>query len=243
MRINIAGSPVDCHRSKKAWTKGLSWHPGGPFALVTPSQPAVRTHRPRVRSRQPVAPSPALSSSHLRWLRPGRPPIQQHFSQGPHMVRQPRGHRWRTGPPLLRGAHAAGGFWLWERLAYARVGQAAIVVDMVQNVLLLHAVLTLAEGGHSSPTAATCWEERWEARERRQCFKKFLEYGKRVRSRPIHWLLGFPFRDSCLFRDCCRRVELGSLRGLGSLGTRPAWSVKRSEYLGCCCTCGVVVNA
>src|SRR5262249_2362641 len=31
IRINIAGSPVDCHRDKKAWTRGLSWHPGGPF--------------------------------------------------------------------------------------------------------------------------------------------------------------------------------------------------------------------
>src|SRR5262252_8105412 len=31
MRINIAGSPDDCHRSKKAWTRGLAWHPGSPF--------------------------------------------------------------------------------------------------------------------------------------------------------------------------------------------------------------------
>src|SRR6266568_6414798 len=31
MRINIAGSPVDCHRGKKAETRGLSWPPSGPF--------------------------------------------------------------------------------------------------------------------------------------------------------------------------------------------------------------------
>src|SRR5215471_3679319 len=30
LRINIAGSPVDRHRGKKAWTRGLAWHPRGP---------------------------------------------------------------------------------------------------------------------------------------------------------------------------------------------------------------------
>ena len=32
MRINIVGSLVDRHRDKKAETRGLSWHPSGPFA-------------------------------------------------------------------------------------------------------------------------------------------------------------------------------------------------------------------
>ena len=85
--------------------------------LVTPSQPAVRTHRPRVSSRHPVAPSPTLSSSHLRWLRPGWHPIRQHFSQGPHMVSQPRGHRRCTGPPVLCGARTVGGQGLGQELA------------------------------------------------------------------------------------------------------------------------------
>src|SRR5712691_8184569 len=31
MRINIAGSPVDRQRVKKFYTRGLSWHPSGPF--------------------------------------------------------------------------------------------------------------------------------------------------------------------------------------------------------------------
>ena len=31
------------------------------------------------------------------------------------------------------------------------MGQAEIIIDMVQNELLPHAVLTLAEGGHPSP--------------------------------------------------------------------------------------------
>src|SRR5262249_49023941 len=31
LRINIAGSPADRHRGKKAWTRGLAWHPRGPF--------------------------------------------------------------------------------------------------------------------------------------------------------------------------------------------------------------------
>src|SRR6266481_3672530 len=31
LRINIAGSPVDRQRIKKAYTRGLSWHPSGPF--------------------------------------------------------------------------------------------------------------------------------------------------------------------------------------------------------------------
>src|SRR5712664_1270137 len=41
MRINIAGSPVDHHRVKKSYTRGLSWHPSGPF---TPGD-ALKTSR------------------------------------------------------------------------------------------------------------------------------------------------------------------------------------------------------
>ena len=49
------------------------------------------------------------------------------------MVGEARRHRWRAGPPLLRGARAVGGLRLWQGLAYARVGQTEIVVDMVQH--------------------------------------------------------------------------------------------------------------
>ena len=32
LRINLPGSPVDCHRGKKAWTRALSWPPSGPLS-------------------------------------------------------------------------------------------------------------------------------------------------------------------------------------------------------------------
>src|SRR5439155_9250591 len=31
LRINLLGSPVDCHRGKKAWTREISWAPSGPL--------------------------------------------------------------------------------------------------------------------------------------------------------------------------------------------------------------------
>jgi hypothetical protein len=30
LRVNTSDSPVDRYRDKKAWTRGLSWHPSGP---------------------------------------------------------------------------------------------------------------------------------------------------------------------------------------------------------------------
>ena len=77
--------------------------------------------------------------------------IEEHLFERPHVLRQSRRYRWRTGPPLLRGARAVGEFRLWEGLVYAGMRQAEIVVDMVQHELLSHAVLPLAEGGHPSP--------------------------------------------------------------------------------------------
>ena len=44
LRINPTGSPVDCHRSKKAYERGLSWPPSGPRALMPPSTQTIRTH-------------------------------------------------------------------------------------------------------------------------------------------------------------------------------------------------------
>src|SRR2546428_7599940 len=54
LRINIAGSPVDRHRGKKAWTRGLAWYPSGPFtpgdALTAGRVGAHRLCRPPPRA-------------------------------------------------------------------------------------------------------------------------------------------------------------------------------------------------
>src|SRR5215831_3885435 len=63
-----------------------------------------------------------------------------------NMIGQPRCHGGRAGPPPRGGARAVGGSRLCQRLAYAGMGQAEIVVDMVQNELLAQADLPLAEG-------------------------------------------------------------------------------------------------
>ena len=65
---------------------------------VTPSQSAVRT---------PVAcpghlplPLPTtVACSYPRWLGPWRYTEQQHLTQGPDMIGQPRGHGRRPRPP------------------------------------------------------------------------------------------------------------------------------------------------
>src|SRR5215510_13249398 len=67
------------------------------------------------------------------------------------MIGQPRRHGGRAGPPLRGRARAVGGHRLRQGLAYARMREAKIIVDMIQGELLPHAVLTLAEGGHPSP--------------------------------------------------------------------------------------------
>src|SRR5712691_11536596 len=86
--------------TKSSKRKGFHGIPVALSPLVTPSQLAVRTHRPHVSSRQPVAPSPALSASRLRWLRPRRHPKEQYLPEGPHPICQPSGHRWCPRPPL-----------------------------------------------------------------------------------------------------------------------------------------------
>src|SRR2546427_6262016 len=120
-------------------------------ALVTPSTQAMRTHRSRINSRQPVAPSPALSSSHPCWLRPRRHAEQEHLTEGPHMVGQPRGHRWRLGLPALGRAAAMGGLGLRQGQTYAGMGQTEIVIGMIQGQLLVYAVLAFAERRHTPP--------------------------------------------------------------------------------------------
>src|SRR6266542_1501747 len=64
--------PSTAKGAKRPRREGSHGLPAALALLVTPSKPAVRTHRPRVSSRQPVAPSPALSSSHPRGLWPRR---------------------------------------------------------------------------------------------------------------------------------------------------------------------------
>jgi hypothetical protein len=44
LRINTPGSSVDRHRTKKVYTRGLSWPPSGPLPLWMPSTQAVWTH-------------------------------------------------------------------------------------------------------------------------------------------------------------------------------------------------------
>ena len=49
LRINLPGSPVDRHRSQKAWTRELSWPPSGPLSpgdALAAGRPATR-HRLR----------------------------------------------------------------------------------------------------------------------------------------------------------------------------------------------------
>src|SRR5215469_4094002 len=108
---------------------------------------AMRTHRPRISSRQPVAPSPALSSSHPCWLWPRRDAKEQHFTQRPHMVGQARRHRRRPWLPLPSRAAAVGGLGLGQWHAEAGMGQAKIIIDMVQRQLLAQAVLVFAQRG------------------------------------------------------------------------------------------------
>src|SRR4029453_10732091 len=101
LRVNTSGSLIDRYRDKKVWTRGLSWHPSGPLAPGDDLDAGRADTRPRVSLQQSVAPSPALSSLHLHWLRPRRDAKEQHLAQRPDMVGEARGHRGRARPPLL----------------------------------------------------------------------------------------------------------------------------------------------
>src|SRR5262249_31955266 len=78
-------------------------------------------------------------------LRPRRHPKEQDFSPRPAMVRQPRGHRWRTRPPSLGRARALRRLGNQERLAYTGMGQTEVIIDLRQYQLLPHAVLAFAQ--------------------------------------------------------------------------------------------------
>jgi hypothetical protein len=98
---------IGTESSKQA---GSHYIPVALSSLVTRSKPAVRTHDPVSAHGDPVAPSPALSSSHLRWLRPRRHAEQEHLTQRPDVLRQARGHGGRPRLPALGRARAVGRF-------------------------------------------------------------------------------------------------------------------------------------
>ena len=70
--------------------------------------------------------------------------------QRPHVVRQPGRHRRRARPPLLRRARPVGRNRLGQWLAHTPMGQAEVVVAVVQGQLLVQALFALAQGGDAS---------------------------------------------------------------------------------------------
>src|SRR5262249_22330818 len=99
LRGNTSGSSIDHHRNKKAYTRALSWHPSGP---LTPGDSLntgrVDTQRP-LRS-PPLTLSTTTASSHPYWLGPWRDAKEQHLTQRPDVVSEPRRHGRRPGSPL-----------------------------------------------------------------------------------------------------------------------------------------------
>jgi hypothetical protein len=108
LRINATDSLVDLHRTKRSTREGAHGLPAALSPLVTPSQPAVRTHVVCSGSLPVPLPTPS-ACSHPRWLWPRRHPIQQDLSQCPDMIGQPGCHRGCPGAPVLRGARPVGG--------------------------------------------------------------------------------------------------------------------------------------
>src|SRR5919109_852208 len=89
--------------------RGLSWHPSGP---LTPGDAleAGRVDAHRLLSGYlPWLLPITTASSHPRGLWPRRHAKEQHLAQRPDMVGEARGHRWRIGEPVLRGARALSG--------------------------------------------------------------------------------------------------------------------------------------
>jgi hypothetical protein len=117
LRINTTGALVNYYRDKKVYTRGLSWHPSRPFTPRDALKASRADTRLRVSSPPSVAPSPALSSLHLRWLWPRWHAEEQHLAQRPDVIRQSRRHRWRARPPLLGRTRAVGGLRLGQGLA------------------------------------------------------------------------------------------------------------------------------
>src|SRR6266566_4458146 len=101
----------------------------------------------RLLRRPPRAASYHPPCSYPHWLRPQRHAKQQHLAQRPDVLRQSSGHRWRPWLPALGRARAMRRPRLRQRLAYTGVGQAEIIVHVIQGQLLAYAVLALAECG------------------------------------------------------------------------------------------------
>src|SRR5215510_3164449 len=95
----------------------------------------------------PVLRPTTRGGSPSRRLRRGGYTKQQHFAHRPDMVRPSRRHGWRRGPPLFGGARPIGRQRLGPRHAKAGMGQAEIIIDMVQGHLLAYAVLVFAQRG------------------------------------------------------------------------------------------------
>ena len=75
--------------------------------LLTPSKPAVRTHVGCSGHLLLLFPT-TTACSHTHWLRPRRHPKEQHFAEGPDVIRQSSRHRGCAGPPLFGRARAVG---------------------------------------------------------------------------------------------------------------------------------------
>src|SRR2546422_1194458 len=116
---------------------------------MTPSKPAVRTHV-ACSGALPLPFSTTTACSQTRWLGPRRHAKQQYLSQCPDVIGQARRHRWRPRPPLLGRARAIGVYRLRQRLTYAGVRQAEIIVHVIQGQLLAYAVLVLAQRGDAA---------------------------------------------------------------------------------------------
>src|SRR5262249_25590959 len=113
-------------RPKRESSHGLS---AALSPLVTPSQPAVRTHVAGSGSLSLPLPTTGACQS-PRGRGHGGPAKREPLRGGPDVLSQPRRHRGRTGPPRLGRADALGGFRLRERLAQAGMGQTEIIVDL-----------------------------------------------------------------------------------------------------------------
>ena len=84
------------------------------------------------------------------WLWPRRHAKEQHFLQRPHVVGQSGRHRGRARSPLLGRARTVGRNRLGQWLAQTPMGQAEVVVAVVQGQLLVQALFALAQGGDAS---------------------------------------------------------------------------------------------
>ncbi len=71
LRINIPGSPTGLHKDKKAYTRGLAWHPSGPLTPVDTFE-ASRADARRLLRPPPRAASYHSACSYPRWLWPWR---------------------------------------------------------------------------------------------------------------------------------------------------------------------------